>query len=63
MFQFLQIKKNEFEKFVQSVSQPFIAIGQVGGSSLKINNDINVSVENLADLYFNTISRIMSGEK
>jgi phosphoribosylformylglycinamidine synthase len=56
-------KKVEFEKFVRSVSQPFIAVGQVGGLDLKINNDINVSVENLADLYFNTISRIMSGEK
>jgi phosphoribosylformylglycinamidine synthase len=56
-------KKSEFEKFVQSVKQPVAFVGKVGGSSLKINNDINVKVENLADLYFNTISRIMSGEK
>ncbi len=42
---------------------PCIQLGTVGGSALKINNDINVKVETLADLYFNTISRIMSGEK
>jgi hypothetical protein len=29
---------------------------------LKINNDVSIKVETLADLYFNTISRIMSGE-
>lgn len=56
-------QKDEFEKSAISVGQAFIAIGHVGGSSLKINNDINLSVENLADMYFNTISRIMSGEK
>ena len=56
-------KKNEFEKVLQSVSQPFASIGKAGGLSLKINSDINVSLKELADLYFNTIQRIMSGEK
>ncbi len=56
-------KKDEFEKVLHLSNQSFNLIGQVSGSSLKINNDINVTVENLADLYFNTISRIMSGEK
>jgi phosphoribosylformylglycinamidine synthase len=56
-------KKNEFEKLLQSVNQSFISIGKTGGSSLKINSDIKVTLEELADLYFNTIRRIMSGEK
>ena len=55
--------KNEFEKVLHSFNQPFIQPGVVGGSSLSINDDIKVSLDELAGLYFNTISRIMSGEK
>ena len=58
-----EVKKNEFEKALQSTNQQFIHSGVVGGSSLLINDDINVSLDELADLYFNTISRIMTGEK
>jgi phosphoribosylformylglycinamidine synthase len=56
-------KKDEFENILRAAMHPCILSGIVGGSSLKINNDINVTVENLADLYYNTIPRIMSGEK
>jgi phosphoribosylformylglycinamidine synthase len=56
-------KKNEFEKFLKSSNQLFTELGFVGGSYLKINDDINVNLKELADLYFNTIPRIMSGEK
>ena len=56
-------KKDEFEKVLQSAKQKFIGLGKVGGSSLKINDDINVSLSEISDLYFNTIPRIMSGEK
>jgi phosphoribosylformylglycinamidine synthase len=56
-------KKNEFEKLTHATMQPCIHLGEVGGSSLVINNEINVNVHELADLYFNTIPRIMSGEK
>jgi phosphoribosylformylglycinamidine synthase len=56
-------KKEEFENILHAAMHPCILSGMVGGSSLKINNDINVTVENLADLYYNTIPRIMSGEK
>ncbi|MFI5237858.1 MAG: phosphoribosylformylglycinamidine synthase subunit PurL, partial [Ignavibacteriales bacterium] len=56
-------KKDEFEKLLQSSSQSFKQIGIVGGSFLKINDDINIKVDVLADHYFNTIPRIMSGEK
>jgi phosphoribosylformylglycinamidine synthase len=56
-------KKNEFEKVLQSINQPFNQIGIVGGSVLKINDDIKVDLKELYDLYFNTIPRIMSGER
>ena len=56
-------KKDEFEKILNKEKQIFIKLGVVGGSSLIINSDIAVSLDVLADLYFNTIPRIMSGEK
>jgi len=56
-------KKNEFEKVLQSAKQQFTMIGKVGGSYMMINDDINVSLSEISDLYFNTIPRIMSGEK
>ncbi len=56
-------KKLEFEKLVQNFNQSITLLGRVIGPSLKINNDIDVEVDKLADLYFNTIARIMSGEK
>jgi phosphoribosylformylglycinamidine synthase subunit PurL len=56
-------KKDEFEKALQSTNQPFNAVGKVGDSTLIINSDIKVAVNVLADLYYNTIPRIMSGEK
>jgi phosphoribosylformylglycinamidine synthase len=55
--------KDEFEQLLHSSNQPYILSGTVGGSSLKINFDIDVSLKTLADLYYNTIPRIMSGEK
>lgn len=56
-------KKNEFEKLLHSSSQTFTLLGKVSGQSLKINDYISVNVDDLADIYFNTIPRIMSGEK
>ena len=58
-----QENKNEFEKLLHSVNQYFIEIGKTGGLHLKINSDIDVSLNELADLYFNTIPRIMNGER
>ncbi len=55
--------KAEFEKLVQSSGQQFTFLGLVGGFSLKKNSDISVSVTELADLYYKTIPRIMTGEK
>jgi phosphoribosylformylglycinamidine synthase subunit PurL len=56
-------KKDEFENILHAAMQSCIHAGEVGGGFLLINDDINVKVNELADLYFNTISRIMSGEK
>ena len=56
-------KKDEFENILHSSIQPFIQSGVVTGKSLKVNSDIDVSLTELADLYYNTIPRIMSGEK
>ncbi|NNL21089.1 MAG: phosphoribosylformylglycinamidine synthase subunit PurL [Ignavibacteriaceae bacterium] len=55
--------KREFDKFVHSSNQLFFDIGEVRGTSLKINDDINVNLNELYDLYFNTIPKIMSSEK
>ena len=55
-------KKDEFENIVHTSMQPCIHAGEVGGSELKINDDIKVSVDTLADIYFNTIPRIMTGD-
>jgi phosphoribosylformylglycinamidine (FGAM) synthase-like enzyme len=56
-------KKDEFEYFLHAVMHPCTQLGVVCGSSLKINDEIIVSVDELADLYYKTIPRIMSGEK
>ncbi|MGB5529062.1 MAG: phosphoribosylformylglycinamidine synthase subunit PurL, partial [Ignavibacteriaceae bacterium] len=56
-------KKDQFEYLLNSVNQTFDEIGIVGGDYLNLNDDINIKVDDLADLYFNTIPRIMSGEK
>lgn len=56
-------KKDEFETILKSSKQPFSKIGVTNGSSLKINSDIKVTLNELSDLYYNTIPRIMSSEK
>ena len=53
--------KNEFEEFLKDKKQPFTFLGKTGGSQLKINKKINISLDKLVDIYFNTISRIMNG--
>jgi phosphoribosylformylglycinamidine synthase len=55
--------KDEFEKILHTTIQSYIQIGVVGSSGLKINDDTNIKVDQLADIYYNTIPRIMSGEK
>ena len=52
--------KEEFEKFLKNKNQYFALLGKTGGSSLKVNRKIEIDVNKLADIYYNTISRIMN---
>lgn len=52
-------QKSAEDIFIKA-KQPFILIGKTGSSDLIINNKIRISLANLADIYFNTISRIMN---
>ena len=47
-------KKDEFEKVLHSSIQSFNLIGKVGGSSLKINNDINVDALRILQISIST---------
>jgi len=48
------------EDILNKAKQPFILIGKTGSNALIINKKIKISLANLADIYFNTISRIMN---
>ena len=49
------------EDYFRGKNIPVQKIGQVGGTSLKINDWINISVEELIGIYYHTLDRIMSG--
>lgn len=53
--------KDEFEHFLRKEEQTFILLGKTGGSSLIVNNIMEIDVNKLADIYYNTISKIMNG--
>lgn len=55
-----QEKKKDFEKFMSASGFPFILLGITGGDSLDINDRYSFQLEELADIYFNTISGIMN---
>lgn len=52
--------KKEFEKYLTEKEQYFVLLGKTGKNSLKANGKIEIDVESLSDVYFNTISRIMN---
>lgn len=52
--------QNSAEDILNKAKQPFILIGKTGSNALIINKKIRISLANLADIYFNTISRIMN---
>ncbi|HMU41796.1 MAG TPA: phosphoribosylformylglycinamidine synthase subunit PurL [Ignavibacteriaceae bacterium] len=57
----LDMKNQELaEDILNKAKQPFILIGKTGSNALLINKKIRISLVNLADIYFNTISRIMN---
>ncbi len=51
----------EIEKICKSNGIDVTIIGKAGGKSLKINKDINLSLEVLSDSYYNSIKQIMEG--
>ncbi len=51
----------QFEKVVAKHNVKCEKIGTVGGNKVKINDWINISVEKLLDIYYNSISDIMEG--
>lgn len=53
-------KKEEFEKILNAAGQSFTYLGTTGGDVLSINDKIEISLEILSDIYFNTISKIMN---
>ncbi len=53
--------KEEFENYLGTNDQYFVLLGNTGGDSLKVNNNMEIDVNKLSDIYYNTISRIMNG--
>lgn len=52
-------KKEKFEAEAAKTGVPFNAIGFTGGNSLSVNGKYNFDIDKLADIYFNTIGKIM----
>jgi phosphoribosylformylglycinamidine synthase len=55
-------KQKDFELNLKKVGIPFSKLGLVSGKSIVIKNIFEIPLEELSDIYFNTIPRIMSGE-
>jgi phosphoribosylformylglycinamidine synthase len=53
-------KKEEFEKILKSAGQSYKFLGTTGGNVLSVNSKIEINLDILADIYFNTITRIMN---
>ena len=56
-------KEKKLEVELNSAGIKFLKLGIVGGSSLKLNNLFEVSLREISDIYYNTITKIMSSEK
>lgn len=57
------LSANELEFELKHYGINFTKLGYVGGSLLKLKNLFEVNLQDLSDIYFNTIPRIMSGEE
>ena len=55
--------KQKFESSLREFKQPFMYLGKTGGDSLKINDNIDVELDRIADLYYNAIPNIMKREE
>ena len=52
--------QNEFEDYLNEHKQVYEYLGKTGGKNLKVNDAINISLEELIKLYYNTIPGIMN---
>ena len=52
--------QNEFEDYFNEHKQVYKYLGKTGGKNLKVNEVINISLEELIKLYYNTIPGIMN---
>jgi len=59
----LPSNKENFESKLKEFNQPFTYLGIVGGESFKINDEIDLELNKISDLYYNTIPKIMNSEK
>ena len=55
--------KKIFESKLKEFNQPFTYLGKVGGERFKINDEIDLELNKISDLYYNTIPNIMNSEK
>ena len=55
--------QKDFELELNDAGIPFYKLGLVQGKSMIIKNVFEISLEELSDIYFNTIPKIMSGEE
>ncbi|HRQ54025.1 MAG TPA: phosphoribosylformylglycinamidine synthase subunit PurL, partial [Ignavibacteriaceae bacterium] len=58
-----KVKTLDLENELKLSGVKFKKLGEVTGSSLKLKNLFNVNINELSDIYFNTIPKIMSSEK
>jgi phosphoribosylformylglycinamidine synthase len=56
-------KKGEVERFLTGKQINFKYLGKTGGKEFKVNGKYSFGLEKLADIYYNTISKIMDGGK
>jgi phosphoribosylformylglycinamidine synthase subunit PurL len=52
--------KDKFENSLKEKEQTFAFIGKTGGDKFVVNNKLKFELNNLSDIYYNTISRIMN---
>jgi phosphoribosylformylglycinamidine synthase subunit PurL len=50
----------KIEKICKEYDIPLIEIGIVKGKSLKINDEIKVKIDDIEEIYYNSISNILS---
>ncbi|HEX2960157.1 MAG TPA: phosphoribosylformylglycinamidine synthase subunit PurL [Ignavibacteriales bacterium] len=53
-------KKEEFEQKLSGSGQAFTLLGTTGGSKFSVNGKYEFSLDNLIDLYYNSISKVMN---